>query len=192
MFSGEVLISVCIFELQILKLLFGGAYTLKGKFSAFDGNRLRFVCFFFCFCSSFWSIWFTFYLSMRNKRRLKQFSNDWNNLATTSSTWKPFINDEDYLQRMTYLLLYWGQDHVLSDTTLLQIWHPRKQMNRFFPFICVASAKCRFPKLLMLYFPLSTAEDFKQTLVTNCFFVICVNETGDIRLISYFCKSAET
>ena len=44
--TGEVLISVRIFELQMIKLLFGGARALKGKFSEFDGNRLKFVCLF--------------------------------------------------------------------------------------------------------------------------------------------------
>ena len=46
-----MLISVCIFELKI-KLLFGGAYTLKGKFSTLTVIGLGlFVCCCFCF---FW------------------------------------------------------------------------------------------------------------------------------------------
>ena len=53
-----MLISVCIFELKI-KLLFGGAYTYKGKFSTLTVIGLGlFVCllllfFFLAFCSSF-------------------------------------------------------------------------------------------------------------------------------------------
>ena len=52
-----MLISVCIFELKI-ELLFGDAYTLKGKFSTLTviGSGLL-VCllllFFLAFCSSF-------------------------------------------------------------------------------------------------------------------------------------------
>ena len=122
---------------------------IEGQIFYFDSNRLRFVClvFFFAFCSSFDkydSVW------------IWETSNDWNNLAATSLTWKPFISNEDHLQRMTCLLLYWGQDHVLSDTILLQIWHPCKQMNHFFPFWCVASA-CSIRHFLLVAFFFFTA-----------------------------------
>ena len=51
-----MLISVCIFELKI-KLLFGGAYTLKGKFSTLtvigSGLLVCLLLFFWAFFSSF-------------------------------------------------------------------------------------------------------------------------------------------
>ena len=120
---------------------------------------------------------------MRNKRRLKQFSNDWHNLAT-SFTWKPFINDEDYIfgkDDVSLIVLRPGscfiRYHLITDLASSQANDP------LIPFL-VASAKWKFSKFLMfIYFPLSTAEDFKQTLVTNCVFVICVIGTRDIRLI---------